>query len=406
MKVWEPLPIDEGHPRPMRAGLLAQELAEAGHRVTWWALRFEHFTKTLRPQRGTVPVSDNLRIVLLEGPTYRRNVSLRRIANNLASGLDYLRQGLAWPDKPDVIVCALPTVELAFFSVLLGKRFGAPVVIDSRDKVPDIYVEVFQQRTRLPGWLVAALAFPYEWMVHFACRHAASLTAISRGFLGWALGKAGRPEGPRDRVFYPTYRSLSVPAHPARSGPFTVFFAGILTLRILEPMKVVFEAVRRLDRVHLVVCGSGEADREMLELAGDCPRIRFTGRVGLDCLESLMRESQVGLLPYPNDSDFLISIPGKVAEYLAGGLPIVSSLGGEVGDLVREQGCGFVYRDSAELAAGLLELMDENRLAPMQARARELFARSFCTEVVSADFRRHLESLVERRQIYTSEVQS
>ena len=55
MLVWilqtgEPLHIDEGNPRPMRAINLSNKLIEAGHQVVLWSSAFSHQGKRYREQ--------------------------------------------------------------------------------------------------------------------------------------------------------------------------------------------------------------------------------------------------------------------------------------------------------------------------------------------------------------------
>ena len=81
--VGEPLPTDAGTPRLLRTGMLAERLLARGHTVDWWNSTFDHVAKRHRADRDTtVEVRQGYRFLLLHGPGYRRNVSLRRWANH------------------------------------------------------------------------------------------------------------------------------------------------------------------------------------------------------------------------------------------------------------------------------------------------------------------------------------
>src|SRR3954451_24845785 len=92
MNIWlitvgEPLPIDGPNARLLRAGILSERLGGHGHQVTWWTSTFDHFAKKQRFDRDTdLTLSSGVRLKLLHGPTYRRNVSFQRIANHRVLG--------------------------------------------------------------------------------------------------------------------------------------------------------------------------------------------------------------------------------------------------------------------------------------------------------------------------------
>ena len=55
----------------------------------------------------------------------------------------------------------------------------------------------------------------------------------------------------------------------------------------------------------------------------------------------------------PNRPDSLVACPYKAGEYAAAGLPMLSCLGGELGDLLKQWGAGSEYNegDAASLQA-------------------------------------------------------
>ena len=80
LQTGEPLHIDEGNPRPMRAMNLANALVAAGHRVVLWSSAFYHHEKRHRSRHAVrIIVSNHLEIRLVPSPGYGRNIGFGRL---------------------------------------------------------------------------------------------------------------------------------------------------------------------------------------------------------------------------------------------------------------------------------------------------------------------------------------
>src|ERR1035437_9058710 len=203
MNIWticisEPLPIDNGRPRLMRAGMLTSVLRERGHEVTWWTSSFNHSDKCQRSAESTsVTTPQGIRLNLLHGVQYSRNVCFRRLVNHYQLGRAFRRLSALQP-KPDVIFCCWPTIEIAFECVRYARKHSVPIVLDVRDLWPDIFLNELPFSTRGVANLVL---HPYIRMTRFAFRHCSAIVGISKGYLEWGLRYAGRDRGPSDAVF-------------------------------------------------------------------------------------------------------------------------------------------------------------------------------------------------------------
>ena len=137
MLVWlvtigEPLPVQEGaKDRPHRTGLFARLLAERGHDVVWWTSTYDHFRKKqLFADDHVLSVNSRLEIRLLHGCGYRSNVSLARFRDHRQVADRFAAAARAESRRPDIIVAALPTIELCLESTRYGKQFGVPVIAE------------------------------------------------------------------------------------------------------------------------------------------------------------------------------------------------------------------------------------------------------------------------------------
>src|SRR5439155_3622177 len=95
-----------------------------------------------------------------------------------------------------------------------------------------------------------------------------------------------------------------------------------------------------------------------------------------------------------NRRDFAASYPNKAIEYLSAGLPVVSSLDGEIGQLLREHRAGIVYDSGSDLVQKIRALY-EDRLAlhRLSDNARALYAQEFDADKVYGAFAAHLEAI-------------
>lgn len=422
MKVWlvtvgEPLPTDEGVSRLLRAGILAGMLSERGHNVVWWTSTFDHSRKRHRFSSDTVLTLEHaLEIRLVHGCSYRSNLSLARIRNHT----QVARRFAELSERelvPDVVLCSLPTLELAVEATRYGKRHHVPVVIDVRDLWPDLLVD------RLPVWargLANVAVSPMRRQAREACRRATAITGNAPDFVDWGLALAGRPRSIRDRHFWHGYAEVTPTAERLETaktfwsqhgvagseGVFTACFFGAIGHQ--SELSTVIRAARVLEgsgrRFRFVLCGDGDRLQALREEASDCPSVLFPGWIGAPEIWTLMSMSKVGLAMYRSNVGYVGNLPNKPIEYLSAGLPVVSSLRGFLEEVLANNDCGVTFPngDAGRLAELLITLHDDRpRLAQMGQNARRVFAREFDARVV---YRAMIDYLIEIAEAYTLNV--
>lgn len=117
-------------------------------------------------------------------------------------------------------------------------------------------------------------------------------------------------------------------------------------------------------RLPLVLAGTiGREEEAWLEKSS--ADVSYRGRLGRSEIATLLNESLIGLnllLPEPN---YLLSLPTKLFEYMAAGLPVISSDLPKSREIVEAAGCGFVVslRDRAALLDRLSALADDPQRA-------------------------------------------
>ena len=85
----EPLHIDIGNYRPMRAMLLADELLKEGHQVTIISSSFFHQRKTFRSKSfEKFNVQENLSIILLPSLGYKKHIGFKRLFDHIVLSIN------------------------------------------------------------------------------------------------------------------------------------------------------------------------------------------------------------------------------------------------------------------------------------------------------------------------------
>lgn len=409
----EPLATDFDESRLHRMGSLAEILHERGHQVTVWSSTTNHRDKTIRPNKELVtnylPGYD---IVLIDSPTYKRNISVARIIHNVKTAKKFKQLVSVSPvDPPDLILSAYPPIELTKAGVQVANKLGIPSVVDLRDLWPDIFVEI------LPSWIqfIARLAiYPFNKQARYIADNATAVVGITDEFISWFENKATKKPLNNKRSFHLSYKveTLSSQARnealkfwsekglkPSKKV-FTVCLFGNLGGNAEIP--ILADAARKilednLHNVRFVVCGVGEILEHLKNVSQDLPNFYLPGWVTKIQIRVLMEMSNAGALPYHSDRGFELSLPNKVGEYLSEGLPILSSINGVASVFLDEEGVGFTYQNQnvEELVDLIYTLIEEKDLqAKMRKRAHDVFQRKFNAEKIYNNYADYIESLV------------
>ena len=409
--IGEPVPLGMASAdRPHRTGTFAALLARRGHQVTWWTSNFDHFRKRTVGRAGETPIAPGFEAFLLEGGGYRSNVGLARLRDHRRIAVGFRNAAVRRPD-PDIVVAALPSVDLALEAVRYGQSRGVPVVLDMRDMWPDIFVEVLPRFLRGIGRLGMA---PLFRLSREACAGATAITGITDAFVDWGVARGDRPRTPLDRSFPMGYVSSSPPADrlqeaeafwrakglAAESGRFVACFIGSIGRQF--DFDSILGAARILAAgsvpVSFVLCGTGDRQKEVAARAKELPNVLLPGWIDGAQVHVLLRRSSVGLDPLPNRFDYLATINNKCIEYLSAGLPVVSCPDtGTIAELLRVERCGLSYPTSkADALAGILRRLAEDpgerqRLAENAVR---VYQQRFVAETVYAQMADYLQDVV------------
>jgi glycosyltransferase involved in cell wall biosynthesis len=183
---------------------------------------------------------------------------------------------------------------------------------------------------------------------------------------------------------------------------FNVCFFGNLGHSFVPEFINVINAARKIKTknypIRFIICGSGVNLNFYKKKSEGYSNIIFPGWINEAQIWTLLRMSSIGLLPYQNSKSFVISLPNKSIEYLSAGLPIISSLKGVLGDLLRNHNCGINYEseNADDLTSILINLFNHPELLKeMSKNAYTLYKVKFVAEKVYSDMINYLELSVK-----------
>ena len=414
MLVWivqsgEELPgIDPGA-REWRCSMLAKALIAKGHNVLWWGSTFNHVRKTHRySSTQTIEIMPGWEVRLLHGPGYKRSRSLKRVIHHRTLAASFAREAHLFP-KPDIIFASLPIIELAEQAVMYAQQANVPVIVDIRDLWPDHYL------TLVPRWfrgVFRLVLFSEFRRTQLLLRNATGITAISSEFLNWGLNFAGRQRRSTDQVFPMGYPSSQVPRemlmakqkelierYGIDTNKLIVVFVG--TINSIFDFDTIIQAARLLQQegnnnIQFVVVGDGSHRKNLYTKTRYLNNVVLTGWLDHISVSAMLHMASVGLAPYAEEKSVSGSLPNKAFEYMAFGLPILSSHRGDLERLILNEQIGLHYQagDVDSLIQSLRRLINNpHERQEMSKRSQTLYNTTYRPEVIYSRMVEFLEKI-------------
>lgn len=413
LQTGEPLHIDRGNPRPMRAMNLANALVAAGHKVVLWSSSFYHQEKRHRVSGSErIAVSPALEIRLIASPGYQRNIGPGRLWDHAVLARNLARELNKETEVPNVAFIGYPPIETAAVMARWLAVRNVPCMVDVKDQWPSIFIEALPAPLKPLGRIVLA---PYFYYGRRAMRDATALSAMAEGFLQWAAGFAGRSVNHLDRVVpltMPTGQVSPTELEDAghwwdqqgikADGTQRICFVGSHSPAFdIDPVCEAANSMARAGNAcQFVFCGEGANSPAWREKMAGLTNVFFPGWIDRTKVEALALRSSAALAPYHNSEDFVMSIPNKVIDSLALGLPVLSPLHGEVERLIFDSRIGMSY--GAATGKTLTQCIEYLATTPglrdeLSGNALQLFQEQFSFETVYGGLVRHLELLAQGR---------
>jgi glycosyltransferase involved in cell wall biosynthesis len=380
--------------------MLARALAARGHEVTWFISNFEHRSKSYRDEIRSDTRLPLVEIRCLPSITYDQNISFARIRYERSFGRAFAKASRMEP-TPNCIILAEPALFYGREVRKFSRDHRVPLIVDVLDLWPEMFRTALPRALRPLGRLLfAPLHARRRKLLHEAAGVATCTAEYSRIMRGLTSAPVETFYLGVDIAAVRSDSEQKTKAMERLIGRFdglTCVYAG--TLGEAYDMQCIADAVERLSdagNVRLIVAGTGPQEPLLRRLAERFPKTMvFLGELAPEDLPSLYAQAQVGLCTYAAGST--VSMPVKLFDYLAAGLAVVTSLGGEIAELLHAgAGARYAPSDPQSLAAVLIQLAaDSGRLHVMRTISHRLADR-FDQTHQHANFAQYVEKIVGR----------
>jgi glycosyltransferase involved in cell wall biosynthesis len=390
--------------RDYRSTLIAKALTEAGHKTVWWVSNFEHRSKSFRsPSWEDIEVNPDFMIRVVPSTPYTSHISLSRVRYEKEFARRLCKRAAEY-DHPDIIVLAEPALFVSPFVLKMISHWKTKLVIDILDLWPEIF------HIALPGWfskMGRLIFFPLYMRRAALFRRADAIVAVTKDYLEIAQDIV---DNPVSAVIYLGVDVQSIQAglitdghlpkviyeRPKAAGEIWAIYAG--TLGNNYDIRTILRAVEMLEAkecsITILIAGDGPLKSEVLAaIESNClKKLIYVGSLSPQVLTRLYAQCDIALSTYVEGST--VSMPLKAYDYMAAGLPIVNSLGRELGTIIRDKQIGIQYipQNPASLSHAIQRLTEHPEMRNMMSENAKSIALSFD----EADQHRKFVGIIER----------
>lgn len=365
-----------------RFNYLAEFFVRKGLDVEVVTSSFSHKDKTQRKVDQDFQKGYKIRMVY--EPSYKRNVSVKRLLISHPTMARNLRKYLTNCERPDLIYCAIPSVDVAAVAAGYARKRGIPFVLDVQDLWPEAYRLVLKNDI-----LYNAIIWLLKWKVNKVYASADRIIAVSNTYAQRA--KIANKKSKEAITAYLGTEVADFVRNVAENTPrflkpkneFWLGYCGTLghsydLTTVLDAMKLV--ADRGIENIRLVVMGNGPWEEKFkqkaVQLGVQCI---FTGKLPYAQMCAQLAQCDVAVNPIAAGA--AQSIINKHADYAVAGLPVINTQENEeYRNLLQTYGCGISCEpaDVQAVAEGIALLaQDEKMCCKMRENARKMGLEKF-----------------------------
>lgn len=347
-----------------RFNYLAKLFSESNSKVELITSNYSH---RLKKKRESTKYSKDLcsyKITMLHEPSYKKNISIKRFYAHKIFSLK-VKEYLKAREKPDVIYCAIPSLDVGKVVYKYAKSKGIKLIID----VQDLWPEAFKMAFNIP--IVSDLIFyPLKIKADKIYRNADKIVAVSDTYLNKILQI--NPNGIGQTVYLGTdlkdFDKLAEENKFYKSDDeFWITYIG--TLGHSYDIKLVIDALeivnnRGVKGIKFILIGDGPLKDKFENYASNKNvNVNFVGKLEYAKMVGRLVESDIAVNPIIKGAAG--SIINKVGDYAAAGLAVLNTQDcKEYCKLLEKWNAGInsLSGNPVDLANNIIKLYSDNNL--------------------------------------------
>lgn len=324
------------------------------------------FSHNKKNKRGKVQAKHNYKITLISEPGYLKNVSLKRFYSHYIMGRN-LKKYLESRKKPDVIYCAVPSLDVAWVAAKYAKKNNIRFVID----IQDIWPEAFRMIFHIPV-LSNLVFYPMQKKAELIYKTADEIIAVSGTYANIALNKNNKCKVAHE-VFLGTdlahFDKLAEDSKFIDKPEGEIWLAYVGTLGHSYDITCVIDALKILKdkgiiNIKFIVMGDGPLKNKFENYTREKGiYAQFTGRLDYGKMVGILVNCDIAVNPISKGA--AQSIINKHGDYAAAGIPVLNTQECKEYSLLiehYESGINCINSDSIDLADKLLMLYSDDKL--------------------------------------------
>lgn len=269
-------------------------------------------------------------IIYIHEPQYQRNISLKRFYSHLVFAKN-LKRYLKDVVKPDIVYCAVPSLNVGYVMSKYCKKNNIKFIID----IQDLWPEAFKMAFNIPI-LSNMIFYPMKKEADIIYASADKIIAVSDTYRDRGL-KVNKKDKQGLTVFLGTdlkdldkkmeYQDIT---YKKNKNEFWIGYIGTIgsSYDIETSLKAVLQVQKEISNVKYILLGDGPLLEKFKKMAKELQvNAVFLGRK--DYIEAMKILSQCDIALNPLVKEASQSIINKVGDYAALGLPVVNSLQNE-----------------------------------------------------------------------------
>ena len=377
----EPLHIDEGYYRPMRAMLLTNKLLENGHKVTLISSTFFHQRKVFRHKtQKSIKINDNFDIHLIPSIGYKNHIGFKRILDHIILAFNlhfFLRKNKKF--YPERVFVGYPPIETSFVMIMWCMSKRIPIILDVKDNWPENFIEAFPKFLKPISYLIL---FPYFLLAKFIFKKATKITTITKPFVKWVKFMSGEKEETnilKNKFFISPLVRKPILINKKNLESCSTFWSN-LNVNIFDKkhfsfigsltksfdFNFIYQSALYLSNYYpdykFIICGSGDQYEVINKLFCKLNNIVLLNEINQYQAKLLIANSIATLAPYKNTSNFQNSIPNKVIESIENQVPFITTIDGELKKLIKKNNNGvYIPNTKKENLVIYLKLIENKK---------------------------------------------